>query len=149
MKDKYDVIRKGNRYVIIDKATKNIIDDAQGYGYKEEQGAWKALYFKLNRTKIEDNSEIIKKFWDEHQDLARDIEYFQFQDLKDYCRDPYRMEHDLKIDDKVYIAYIKKYLMINDIKVGATAYELYKYRDSCHKIVKRKRKREKKYLNNV
>ena len=41
-------IKKGKeqRYVIVNKETGEIIDDAQGYGYRTIQGAYKAFKYK-------------------------------------------------------------------------------------------------------
>lgn len=40
------------RYVIVDKETREVLDDAQGYGYKSPQGAHAAWSYK-NRSKAE------------------------------------------------------------------------------------------------
>lgn len=58
------------RYTIIDKETGEIIDDAQGYGYRSIQKAWKALYYKLNIDKIKKDKEIYEGWWKEHKDFA-------------------------------------------------------------------------------
>lgn len=35
------------RYIIVEEGTENVLDDAQGYGYKTKQGAYKAwIYIK-------------------------------------------------------------------------------------------------------
>ena len=77
-------IRKEKRYVIIEKNTGNVFDDAQGYGYKSQQGAWKALYFKLNKEKIKDNATKIHDWRKEHKELNKIIENNLCWDAEDY-----------------------------------------------------------------
>ena len=54
-----------NRYIIIDKDTGEIIDDAQGYGYKTHESARKAMWYKFEGGKKKMDSEKSKafKFW--------------------------------------------------------------------------------------
>lgn len=67
-----------NRYCVVDTDTGEIIDDAQGYGYKTEEKAMAAYKWKnMDRnakkqyfSKLED----IKKFMDENPKLKRKIE---------------------------------------------------------------------------
>ena len=44
---KSDALSKGNvtRFVVIDRETKEILDDAQGYGFKSIDGAYKAYIY--------------------------------------------------------------------------------------------------------
>ncbi len=53
-----------DRWVIVDFRTGNIIDDAQGYGYKSPQKAAKAGWWKFKGGKIRtNNEEKIVKLW--------------------------------------------------------------------------------------
>ena len=48
------------RYIIVDETTGEIIDDAQGYGYKTKQKAHSAYNYKFNGVKR--NTRNIKNF---------------------------------------------------------------------------------------
>jgi hypothetical protein len=48
---------KEGRYVIIDENSGEIIDDAQGYGYKDKQKATKAMWWKFNGGKEKKDNE--------------------------------------------------------------------------------------------
>ena len=63
----------GVRYVIIEKETGKLLDDAQGYGYKTSQGAHKAGWYKYQRGKEKLTSEKsdAKKFWKQHRDIQK------------------------------------------------------------------------------
>lgn len=41
-----------DRYRIIDVETGEIVDDAQGYGFKTKQGAYRCLHYKVNKSEI-------------------------------------------------------------------------------------------------
>ena len=63
------------RYVIIDEDTGEILDDAQGYGYKSKQKAHAAWAY-LHRDKSQDNAKrekakLIKKWLKEHKSFER------------------------------------------------------------------------------
>ena len=45
-------VNSETRYRIIDKATNEILDDAQGYGFKTELNARKCFYWKLYNSKF-------------------------------------------------------------------------------------------------
>ena len=51
--DKYNIERFKDRYRVVDIETGEIIDDAQGYGFKTIQGAYKCLYYKINKSEID------------------------------------------------------------------------------------------------
>jgi hypothetical protein len=53
---------KEGRFFIIDENTGEIIDDAQGYGYKDKQKATKAMWWKFNGGKEKKDGE--KKLFD-------------------------------------------------------------------------------------
>jgi hypothetical protein len=71
-----------NRYIVISTVTGEIVDDAQGYGYKSPQKAWAAFQWKLrngNPTSAEKNIAITRwldkhpSFVDTLNDVALDI----------------------------------------------------------------------------
>jgi len=66
------------RYIIIDKATGEILDDAQGYGYKTRQNAYKAFAYKT-RDKSKDKEkaakkQLVKKWCKENRDFVSALE---------------------------------------------------------------------------
>ena len=75
------------RFVVVEKNTGKVLDDAQGYGYKTKQGAYKAWTFKRNAgnpKKYKDNQK--KKALDfikSHKELCREICDMSFYALKD------------------------------------------------------------------
>lgn len=74
------IILKEDRYVIVDKVTEKIIDDAQGYGYKTREKASKAMWWKFRGGK--ENSDNKKKLFNEwiKIDLNKEI-YNSFNNL--------------------------------------------------------------------
>lgn len=66
--------RYDRRFVIVDEETENVLDDAQGYGYKSKQKAMAAWSYK-NRDKSKDaekrkKQRIIKDWLKEHPVVA-------------------------------------------------------------------------------
>jgi len=66
-------IRKdeGIRYIIIDKKTGEIIDDAQGYGYRSKQKAYRALSYKYRGGK--EKLSKYETFWKKNKKIAKHI----------------------------------------------------------------------------
>lgn len=52
--------RYEKRYVVVDKNTGEVLDDAQGYGYKTKKNAYSAYYYK-HRDKSKDKEKRAKK----------------------------------------------------------------------------------------
>ena len=76
-----------DRYVIVDIDTGEIIDDAQGYGYKSKQNAFAAWRYKT-RDKSKDKEKLeryrkIKKWLQKHKDFCDDLEYASLCIAKD------------------------------------------------------------------
>lgn len=69
-------IDQETRYVLVEKNTDKLLDDAQGYGYKTAQGAHKAGWYKYQggRKKKSTEKKISKRFWKEHPELKDDAE---------------------------------------------------------------------------
>ena len=88
--DEIEVVRGGSedkeynpRYIIINKLTGEIIDDAQGYGYKTKRNAY-ACYGYKNRDKSKDSEKEYKKrcvrrFCKQNPSLISLLEQIQFE----------------------------------------------------------------------
>ena len=74
------------RYVLINEETGEIIDDAQGYGYKSKENAYAAGHYKFrDRTKDAEKAakeKAIKKWLSEHKHFGDDMEDCSFQAAK-------------------------------------------------------------------
>ena len=87
---KIEVIRGGSedsdyspRYIIIDKDTGEIIDDAQGYGYKTKRKAYACYGFK-NRDKSKDaekeyKKRCVRRFCKANPDFISFLEQIEFE----------------------------------------------------------------------
>ena len=81
-----------NRFIIININTGEILDDAQGYGYKTIEKAYAAFYYKKNNTKSDTKRKkklkiAIENWLDKNQDFKDDIEYWMFQIVAKGCTD--------------------------------------------------------------
>lgn len=77
----YEVIRRDDgRYVITNAATQEVIDNAQGYGYKTRQNAENAAWYKFKGGKATQDAakqEAIV-FWRGRKDFAQAVQdYFE------------------------------------------------------------------------
>ena len=119
---------KLDRYIIVDKDG-NIIDDAQGYGFKTIQGAYKALYWKQNYDQIYEDSIKITDWWNSHTGLYETI-------MDDF------FHYEIKDKQKLTTSDIKEYL--NKIDEFSDApfepYKMYKQYDSAYKTVRKHKK---------
>ncbi len=74
------------RYRIVDKETGNVLDDAQGYGYKTAQNAYAAYGYKhRDKSKDKERKELEKKIvaWlKEHSDFSNLMEQIAFEIMK-------------------------------------------------------------------
>ena len=87
---KIEVVRGGSedtdftpRYIIMDKETGEIIDDAQGYGYKTKRNAY-ACYGYKNRDKSKDAEKeykmrCVRRFCKQNPSLIHLLEQIQFE----------------------------------------------------------------------
>lgn len=111
-----DVIRKNidddsNRYVIIDKETGEIIDDAQGYGYKSKRKAYAAHAYKTKGGKQKDDT--IRAFWRKNKEIDRFCGKWLDCFAKEFARKEMGIK-DLqneikeKFDIEVSVEYLKK-----------------------------------------
>lgn len=72
------------RYSIVDIETGEVLDDAQGYGYKTAQKAYKAYTYKTQGGREKDK-EIIK-FWKENKELLKYVEKLENTWITELCK---------------------------------------------------------------
>ena len=102
------------RYVVVDKDSGEILDDAQGWGYKSIQKAYAAYSYKT-RDKSKDAEKRAKKrhiiaWLKEHKDFAGLMEAVAFDSVK--CGEPFNA------------ATVKQMLKENNLDTDFTAGEL-------------------------
>lgn len=100
------------RYAIADDDGK-IIDDAQGWGYKTEQKAHKAMWYKFNggKQKMQSEADKRKSFFKKHNGLEQFIYKVFENNYKEMARGEVTEEDILKeIKDKFGVDMPKKYL---------------------------------------
>ena len=69
------IVKGNNRFVIINEETNEIVDDADGFGYKSLSSCNKVLWykFKKGKEKIEEKKLEIKTFYNEHPEIRKFI----------------------------------------------------------------------------
>ncbi|MBT1162575.1 hypothetical protein [Bifidobacterium sp. SO1] len=74
------------RWILVDQTTGEILDDAQGYGYKSAAGAHRAYVYKTMPKKKKQQRENIRRqveqFWEQHHDANDDLDWGMFDALK-------------------------------------------------------------------
>ena len=74
------------RYAIVDINTNEVLDDAQGWGYKSIKKAYAAYDYKTrDKSKYEkkkQEEQAIRQWWKKHKKLKRDLEYLAFEIAK-------------------------------------------------------------------
>lgn len=106
------------RYIIIDTLTGEVLDNAQGYGYKSERKAYASYAYKT-RDKSKDKekairSNQIKKWLDEHKDFTDALDTYAFEAAKDSA----------STQAKVDLALIKALLKASGLKTDFTPSEI-------------------------
>lgn len=81
LSNKYD-----KRYIIVDKESGEVLDDAQGYGYKSPQKAYSAWGYK-NRDKSKDKEkqqkrDKIRKWLKDNKEFRTQLEICEYESLK-------------------------------------------------------------------
>jgi hypothetical protein len=75
------------RYVVVDEATGDIVDDAQGYGYKAAQNAHRAHAYKSMPPKKERQRDAahrqVRRWCTAHPEFMQHVEQAMFYALKD------------------------------------------------------------------
>lgn len=76
----------GQRFVIVDAQTKDVLDNAQGYGYKSAQNAHAAWSYKIKtpaqRKARAAAKRAVSKWQKKHPDIMEDIEDLHLQAFK-------------------------------------------------------------------
>lgn len=74
------------RWILVDETTGEILDDAQGYGYKSAAGAHRAYAYKtMPKQKKQQREHIryqVEQFWKQHRAISDDIDSFMFDAYK-------------------------------------------------------------------
>lgn len=108
-------IQYDKRYVVIDKETGAVLDDAQGYGYKSAQKAHAAYSYKT-RDRSKDAEKLTKKrhiikWLKENKTFASLLEDAEWYSVKE-------------TDEQINAAFVKKLLKENNLEPDFTAGEL-------------------------
>ena len=118
------IIKNNPRFIIVDSETGEVLDDAQGYGYKTIKGAFKAYKFKRltkeERKERENKIALVKKWMKHNKEIVNHLEGISFEIWKG------SWGPDDRFDEKL----VKKVLIENgyDIdELGFTIKELLKY----------------------
>jgi len=105
-KTKYDSAIMEKRYIIVDTESGEIVDDAQGYGYKTAQKAYAGWYYK-NRDKSKDKEKaekerIIARWMRENKKFVRLLDSVAFDIQTRKC------DYGDKLDTKLVRDLLKK-----------------------------------------
>ena len=108
------------RFVVVDKNTGEILDDAQGYGYKAIRNAYAAYAYKT-RDKSKDKEKLakkkhIQKWMKEHKSFVKMMDTIAFE-IEKGSWGP---------DDKFNAKMVKEMLSENSLEIDFTAGELLK-----------------------
>ena len=110
--DKYN-----KRYIIVNKDTGELLDNAQGYGYKSKQNAYKCYGYKLKHKNPKQHSrktkQIVNNFINKHKSLFNQLEDILF--------------HAAKYNEKITDKQIKQFLTDNNIELPCTYNEFMRY----------------------
>lgn len=111
---------RDERFVVIDKDTKKVLDNAQGYGYKSIKGAYAAWsYTHRDKTKDKEKQEKerkIKLWMKEHKDFVKLMDALSFE--------IYKGSHG--VDEKFDAKFVKRMLKESGLKTDFTPGELLK-----------------------
>lgn len=112
--------RTETRFCIVSTETGEILDDAQGYGYKTAQKAYAGFAYK-NRDKSKDKERQAKKkhietWMKEHKSFIRLMDACAFDIIKGAAAP----------DDKINAEFVKELLKENDLEPDFTAGDLLK-----------------------
>lgn len=108
--DVVDMVTVPGRFVIVDTETGEVIDDAQGYGYKDKTKAYKAGWYKFGggKNKIDE----CHAWWKKHAEFDEELDEVLCRMLKegdpDKCGDLAQMAFD-EAQRRGYSDYKKEY----------------------------------------
>ena len=115
LSDNYDI-----RYVVVDKDTGEVLDNAQGYGYKTVQAAYKAWAYKTSdRSKDKEKnrkSQQLKAWMKQHKGFIEAMDIYAFEIAKGSWGP----------EDKFDAAFVKRMLKDYELTPDFTAGELLK-----------------------
>lgn len=81
--DDLSKIRNDERYVVVDSNTGKVLDNAQGYGYKSYENAYRSYTYKTRSKykykKHTDKEQKIKKWLKEHKNFAKALDYLYYE----------------------------------------------------------------------
>lgn len=108
--DVVDMVTVPGRFVIVDPETGEVIDDAQGYGYKDKTKAYKAGWYKFGggKNKVDE----AQAWWKKHQEFELDLEEVLFQRVKEGESTKYKDMAQIVFDEaqrRGYSDYKKEY----------------------------------------
>lgn len=125
IKHKYITIKNQKRYVLYDVETGDIVDDAQGYGYKTIDGAYRAYKFKSltddEKNERENKIRLVKRWCKNNKSMINLLDEICFEIWKGAWGEDDVFDENL----------IKKILIDNGYSIenlGFTVKELIKYR---------------------
>lgn len=76
--------KKGEaRYVIINPTTGEILDDAQGFGYKSMKNAYAGYYYKKNYATEKNQNKAVEYWLHSHPEFCDKLTYHVFYHFKD------------------------------------------------------------------
>lgn len=108
------------RYVVVDKDTGEVLDNAQGYGYRTVQAAYKAWAYKTrDRSKDKEKAQRrkeIRSWMKKHKGFVEAMDTFAFEIAKG----------SWGAEDKFDAKFVKKMLKDNGLAPDFTAGELLK-----------------------
>ena len=91
------------RFRLVNKDTGEIIDDAQGYGYRTVQGCYKAMYYKRNRGTIKSDEKkargLIKQHKRIYKSAIEEVNSLLFEDCRDGFHRPKKEYLDMFSDE--------------------------------------------------
>lgn len=109
-----------DRYVIVDAETGEIIDDAQGYGYKSPQKAHASWSYKANKGKRKSEAKKqnkVRKWMKQHKGFVDQMNGFAFE---------IECKHSWGPEDHFDAAFVQQMLNDRDLYPDFTAAELLK-----------------------
>lgn len=78
-----DMLGHPGRYEIVDTETGEVVDNANGYGYKSKPNAYRAAWYKFGGGKAKVSS--TENWWKKHESFRRRISDELFYIAKDCC----------------------------------------------------------------
>lgn len=121
MKVRFDTTLE--RYIVCDTNTGEVVDDANGHGFKTRSSAMKAMWYKENKDKVYESSVKVALWWKSHKQLADMIsmEIFDSRDTIEEILDRHSAEFGSAPLDKM---------------------KMYKYYDSSMQVMRRFNKKK-------